>query len=103
MLLFFDGVARNTVFVRVVRQLKVDALRFVYWMLRMRWDVSSCWSRAESDEFEIVYVLEGPQGSREAVGVSEAVRRRVDERGWSVESFRAVNGRPPIRETYINT
>jgi len=86
----------------VTRQLKVDALRFALRVLRFRLDLRTCWERAESDDYEIVYVLEDSQGNRRSAEVSEALRLTVDESGWSVADFRAVNGTCPIRDAYIN-
>jgi len=86
----------------VTRQLKVDVLRFVLRVLRFRFAARTCWERAESDDYEVVYILEDSQGNRRSAEVSEALRLTVDESGWSVADFRAVNGTCPIRDAYIN-
>jgi len=86
----------------VKRQLKVDALRFALRLLRFRFKARTCWERAESDDYEIVYILEDSEGNRRSAEVSEALRLTVDEGGWSVADFRAVKGTCPIRDAYIN-
>jgi hypothetical protein len=84
-------------------QLKVDVLRLVHWFLRMEYRARKEWERVETDDYEIVFVLEGPDGDEHLFEESEAVRMRVEESGWTVKDFKAVSGEVPIRNAYINS
>jgi len=83
--------------------LKVDVLRLVHWFLRMEYRARKEWERVETDDYEIVFVLEGPDGEEHLCEEYEAVQLRVEESGWTVKDFNAVGGEVPIRNAYINS